>query len=53
PAERERIAADDGGDVAAWRGWRREIFGNDALDLKHGRLAMTAKGKRVELIRTP
>jgi ribonuclease D len=49
----ERIAADDGADVAALRGWRKEIFGDDALDLKHGRLAMTAKGKRVELIRTP
>ncbi len=49
----EHIAADDKADVAALRGWRREIFGNDALDLKHGRLAMTAKGKRVELIHTP
>ncbi|MBT3332772.1 MAG: ribonuclease D [Rhodospirillaceae bacterium] len=48
----ERIAADDNADVSALRGWRKEIFGNDALDLKHGRLAMTAKGKRVELIRT-
>jgi ribonuclease D len=52
-ADLERIAADDNADVAALRGWRKEIFGTDALDLKHGRLAMTAKGKRVELIRTP
>jgi ribonuclease D len=52
-ADLERIAADDNADVAALRGWRKEIFGADALDLKHGRLAMTAKGKRVELIRTP
>ena len=49
----ERIAADDDADVAALRGWRREVFGNDALDLKHGRVAMTAKGKRVALIPTP
>ena len=48
----ERIALDDRADVAALRGWRKEIFGADALDLKHGRLAMTANGKRVELIRT-
>ena len=48
----ERIAADDHADVAALRGWRKEIFGDDALDLKHGRLSMTAKGKRVELIRS-
>ena len=52
-ADLERIAADDDADVAALKGWRREIFGLDALDLKHGRLAMTAKGKRVELIKTP
>ena len=48
----ERIASDDEADVAALHGWRKEIFGTYALDLKHGRLAMTAKGKRVELIRT-
>jgi len=48
----ERIASDDEADVAALHGWRKEIFGAYALDLKHGRLAMTAKGKRVELIRT-
>ena len=49
----ERIAADDHADVAALRGWRKEIFGKDALDLKHGRLAMSANGKRVQLIRIP
>jgi ribonuclease D len=52
-ADLERIAVDDNADVAALRGWRKEIFGDDALDLKHGRLAMTARGKRVELIPTP
>ena len=52
-ADLERIATDDDADVPALLGWRREIFGNDALDLKHGRLAMTAKDKRVELIRIP
>ncbi|MFP6746491.1 MAG: ribonuclease D [Alphaproteobacteria bacterium] len=52
-ADLERIAIDDNADVAALRGWRNEVFGTDALDLKHGRLAMTAKGKRVELIRPP
>lgn len=51
-ADLERIAADDNADVAALRGWRYKIFGADALDLKHGRLSMTAKGKRVELIRS-
>ena len=49
----ERIAADDNADVAALRGWRKEIFGKDALDLKHGRLAMSANRKGVQLIKIP
>lgn len=49
-AELEHIAADDEADVRALTGWRREIFGADALALKHGRLALTTSGKRVELI---
>ena len=45
------IAADDRADVRALHGWRHEIFGKDALDLKHGRLALTAAGKRIKLVR--
>ena len=48
----EEIAASDSADVAALRGWRWELFGKDALDLKHGRLALTAAGKRIKLVRT-
>jgi len=48
----EMIAADDGAEVRALQGWRGEIFGKDALDLKHGRLALTAEGKRIKLVRT-
>jgi ribonuclease D len=47
----EAIAADDAAPVRPLHGWRREIFGNDALDLKHGRLALTAHGKRIKLVR--
>jgi ribonuclease D len=36
----EAIAGDDEADVPALKGWRREIFGSKALDLKHGRLAL-------------
>jgi ribonuclease D len=36
----ERISADDAADVAALKGWRRELFGEKALALKHGRLAL-------------
>ena len=48
----EMIAADDDAPVRALQGWRAELFGKDALDLKHGRLALTAAGKRIKLVRT-
>jgi ribonuclease D len=42
----ERIAADDAADVPALAGWRRELFGDKALALKHGNLALAIdKGK--------
>jgi ribonuclease D len=43
----EQIAADDHADVAALRGWRREMFGEAALALKHGRLALAIERGRV------
>jgi ribonuclease D len=46
----EQIAADDNAEVAALQGWRRDVFGADALRLKHGRLALAAAGRRVKLI---
>ena len=46
----EKIAADDRAEVAALRGWRREVFGEAALALKRGELAIRANGRRVELI---
>ena len=49
-ADLERLAIDDGADIAALRGWRRAVFGNAALALKHGRLALTANGGRIEQI---
>jgi ribonuclease D len=49
-ADLERIAADDDADVAAMHGWRREVFGEDALALKHGRLALTMQGKRIVIM---
>ena len=47
----ELLAASDRADVRALSGWRHEIFGRDAIDLKHGRLALTAQGKRIKLVR--
>jgi ribonuclease D len=43
----EAIASDDRAEVAALRGWRREIFGAKALELKRGKLALTVERGRV------
>ncbi|HLY56232.1 MAG TPA: ribonuclease D [Stellaceae bacterium] len=47
----ELIAADDVADVAALHGWRADIYGHDALALKHGALALTARGKSIEVVK--
>ncbi len=46
----EAIARDDEADVPALHGWRRELYGDDALALKHGRLAITADGGALRVI---
>jgi ribonuclease D len=43
----EWIAANDHADCRALTGWRREIFGEQALALKHGRLALSLERGRV------
>ncbi len=43
----EQIAADDNADVSALHGWRRELFGEAALGLKHGRIALAINKGRV------
>jgi len=45
--ELDRIAADDEADVPALKGWRRELFGDKALALKHGKLALAVERGRV------
>jgi ribonuclease D len=46
----DRIAADDHADVPALKGWRRELFGEKALALKSGRLALAIEKGRVSAI---
>jgi ribonuclease D len=46
----ERIAADDLADVPALTGWRRELFGEKALALKHGQLALAIEQGKVEAV---
>ena len=43
----DRIAGDDEADVPALKGWRRELFGERALALKHGRLGLAIERSRV------
>lgn len=49
-ADLELLAASDEADVPALKGWRREVFGNAALDLKHGRLGLAIGGRKVRLV---
>ena len=46
----ERLAGDDNADVPALKGWRRELFGEKALALKAGRLALALEKGRVSTI---
>ncbi|MGH6923160.1 MAG: ribonuclease D [Propylenella sp.] len=46
----ERIAADDRADVPALKGWRRKLFGKQALALKRGNLALSLSRKGVVAI---
>jgi ribonuclease D len=46
----EQIANDDAADVGALKGWRREAFGEDALKLKRGELALVLDGARVRVV---
>ncbi len=49
----EKIAAfGDQAEVRALRGWRREVFGDDALKLRRGELALAVKGKRLVVSET-
>ncbi len=46
----EAIARDDGAEVRALKGWRREIFGRDALALKHGEIALAMENGGIRVI---
>ena len=51
-ADLDAIAEHDGeADTPALRGWRARIFGDDALEVRNGTLALRARGDRVELVR--
>ena len=49
-ADLEKIALDDKAPVQALQGWRRKLFGDDAIRLKKGELALVLNGTRVEVV---
>jgi ribonuclease D len=49
-ADLELIANDDAADTPALKGWRWEAFGEDALKLKRGELALVLDGARVRVV---
>jgi ribonuclease D len=46
----DRIASEEEPDVPAMQGWRRIVFGADAIALREGRVALGVNGKRIRLI---
>lgn len=48
----ERLAREDEPDVPALTGWRRQLFGEDALRLKNGELALTLHSGDVRIVNT-
>ncbi len=47
----EKIAAyGEKADVAALHGWRQQIFGNDAILLRNGKLALVVENQQLELV---
>ncbi|PZU58133.1 MAG: ribonuclease D, partial [Brevundimonas sp.] len=49
-ADLEQIAINDDADIDAMKGWRRQLFGEDALKLKRGEIALVLNGARVEVV---
>ncbi len=47
----DRLAGEDAPDVPALHGWRREVFGADAMLLKAGGITLGVDGKRIKLVR--
>jgi len=49
----ERLAVEAAPDVPALHGWRRTVFGEDALALRQGRIALGVDGRQVRLVDVP
>ncbi len=49
-ADIEALARETEPDIAALKGWRRELFGEKALKLKTGKIALAASPKGVKIV---
>jgi ribonuclease D len=47
----DRLATEEAPAVPATQGWRWRMFGEDAMALRNGRIAIAARGKRIRLVR--
>ncbi len=52
-ADLDRIASEDNPDVAALKGWRHELFGEEALRIKRGEVALTVTDGEITTIARP
>ena len=50
-SEIDAIAVDDNASVPLLQGWRREVFGSLALDIKHGKAFIGMENGRAVIIR--
>lgn len=50
-ADLELLAAFDDADIDCLKGWRFELFGKDALALKHGEIGLSIVNQKIEIIR--
>jgi ribonuclease D len=48
--ELDRLATEDAPAIPATQGWRRRMFGEDAMALRDGRIALATRGKRIRLV---
>ena len=48
----DRLATEAEPEIPALSGWRRELFGADALSLKEGRISLGVEGRRIRMLRT-
>lgn len=46
----DRLALEAEPDIQALHGWRREVYGHDALELKAGRIALGVDGRKIRLV---